>query len=120
MDAGRLLQRLDDMRKQSLLDLAPVRRSASIAHKQVADHALALLVNEKRVAEHAAALNGRIARQNLRVQISHNHLGRTGVVPGEQPRPHPDLILQQRPKVSRRKVSEIEDFHGESRLQCRV
>ena len=78
MDAGRLLQRLDDMRKQSLLNLAPVRRPASIADEQVADHALALLINEKRVAENTPALNRRIARQSsIQYQISQ---ARSGVV----------------------------------------
>src|SRR5437667_11720413 len=52
MDAGRVLQRLDDMPKQSLLDPAPGRPAPSIAPKQAADHALSVLGSHTREAHH--------------------------------------------------------------------
>src|ERR1035438_4587688 len=115
MDPGRLLQGFDDVREQPLFNLAPVGSSSSIAHKQVADHAIALLVHKKRIAKNVAALNRGIAGKNLGLHVAENHLGRLCVVPGKKASPERDLFLQQRSKIGGREMAEIEDFHREAR-----
>src|ERR1700687_369908 len=118
MDAGRLLQGFDDVGEQALFDLVTVGTAGSVADrvadKEVADDALALLVDKEGVAEDAAALDGGVPGEDFRVHVAEDHLGRDGVVPGEQASPHGNLIFQQRAKVDGREVSEIEDFHKQA------
>ena len=113
MDAGRLLQGFDDVGEQAFFDLVTVwtARAPSGGTKEVANDALALLVNKKGVAKDAAALNGGVAGEDFGVHVAQDHLGGGGVVPRECTSPHGDLIFQQRPKVGGREMSEIEDFH---------
>jgi hypothetical protein len=113
VNSRRLLQGLDDVTQKSFFHFASVKRLLAFADKEVADHALALLVNEKRVAEDPSAFDGRVTGKDLGIHVAKNHLGRTRVVPGKKTRPHGNLLLQQRAKVSSREVAEIEDFHGE-------
>ena len=121
MDAGRLLQGFDDVCEQLFFDVVTVGTAGSIADKEVADDALALLVDKEGIAEDAAALNGGVAGKDLGVHVAEDHLGGGGVVPREQASPHGDLIFQQRAKVSGREVSEIEDFHNQVLgLRCQV
>src|SRR5450756_242991 len=62
MNAGRLLQGFDDVGEQAFFDLVASRIAASVAarvadrfaDKEVADHALALLVDKEGVAKDAA------------------------------------------------------------------
>ena len=117
MDAGRLLQGFDDVGEQLFFDLVTVGSARSIADEEVSDDALALLVDKEGVAEDAAALDGGVAGKNLGVHVAEDHLGGSGVVPGEQAPPHGDLIFQQRTKVGGREVSEIENFHIRARFQ---
>src|ERR1035441_2655522 len=75
MNARRLLQGFDDVGEQPFLDLVAARIAASVAHrvadrvadifaaKEVADHALALLVHKEGVAEDAAPLDGGVPRE---------------------------------------------------------
>src|SRR5450631_201280 len=105
------------MRKQALFDLVPAGTAGSVADEEIADDALALLVNKKGIPKDAAAFDGSVPGENLGIHVAQNHLGRGAVVPGEEPPPHGDLIFQQRTKVSGREVSEIEDFHDEPRFQ---
>src|ERR1700691_6030734 len=113
MDSRRLLERFDDMSEKALLHFEPIRRAASVANKQVANHTLALLINKKRVAENTAALDGSIIAKNLRLHIAENHLGRLTVIPRQQSSPRGDLFFEQRSKVGGREVAEGEDFHKE-------
>src|SRR5260370_11541062 len=127
MNAGRLLQGFDDVSEQAFFDLVAARIAASVADrvanrvagsvadrvadKEVADHALALLVDKEGVAEDAAPLDGGVPGENLGVHVAENHLRGSGIVPRKQASPHGDLVFQQRSKVGGREVSEIEDFH---------
>src|ERR1017187_219490 len=122
MNARRLLQRFDDVSKQTLFNLVTVGTTNSIADKKIADHSLALLVNKKRIPEDASPLDGGIAGKNLRIHVTQDHLGGSRVVPGQDPSPHGNLIFQQRSKVGGREMSEIENFHSKcqiSRLQSK-
>ena len=83
----------------------------NVADEQVSDDAFILLVNEERVTEDAAALQGSVSGEDLGVHVAQDHLGGAGVVPGEKLGPNRNLIFEQRPKISRRKMTEIEDFH---------
>src|ERR1035441_475119 len=74
MDAGRLLQRFDDVSKQAFFNLVTVGTTGSIADKKIADHSLALLVNKKRVSEDASPLDGGIAGKDLRIHVTQDHL----------------------------------------------
>src|SRR5208283_4621480 len=65
MDAGRLLQGFDDVCEQLFFDLVTAGTAGSIADKEVADDALALLVDKEGVAEDAAALNGGVAGKDF-------------------------------------------------------
>ena len=100
------------MGQQALFHLVAVRCAASVADEQIADDSLALLINEKRIAENAAPLNRRVSGQDLGVHVAQDHLRRARVIPRQQPRPGGDLILQQGAKVGGRKMPEIEDFQG--------
>src|ERR1017187_2743045 len=116
MDAGRLLQRFDDVSKQAFFNLVTVGTTGSIADKKIADNSLALLVNKKRVSEDASTLARGIAGKDLRIHATQDHLGGSRVVPGQDPSPHGNLIFQQRSKVGGREMSEIENFHSKCRI----
>src|SRR5579862_652561 len=113
MDSGRLLQSLDDVRQQLLFNLVSIGTSAGtlprtlpvVADKQIANHSLVLLVDKKRVAEDAAALDGSVAWENLCIHVAQDHLGGSCVVPRQQAPPHGDLIVQQRTKIGGGEVS---------------
>src|ERR1700730_2609091 len=126
MDAGRLLQGLDDVREQALFDLVPVRTATSVADRvadeEVTDNTLILFVDKEGVAEDAAALDGGISGEDLGVHVAEDHLSRSGIVPRELSAPHGDLIFQQWSKVGGREVSEIENFHKKKvlGLRCQV
>src|SRR5271165_1524397 len=91
-----------------------IRQASAVSDKEISDYALAAFVNEKCVAEDSSAIDGRVAGQNLGVHVAENHVGGPAVVPGKQPRPHADLVLQQRTQVDGRKMPEIENFHPRS------
>src|SRR5262249_17323820 len=84
LNSRRLLEGLDDMGKQFLFDFVSIGSATPIPDKQVADHSLALFVNEKRVAENVATLDRGITGQNFGVEVAENHFRRTGVVPREK------------------------------------
>ena len=60
MNAGRLLQRLDNVVHH--LQLNRVRIVAARRNEQVSDHAFAALVDEEGIAHDAAAFDRRVAR----------------------------------------------------------
>ena len=70
--------------------------AAARRNEQVADHALAALVDEERVADDAAALDRGIAGQDFGVDVAQDHLRRTAIVPGEQAAPRLDFLVEQR------------------------
>ena len=81
MDPGRLLQSFDHVRQQLKFDFVRVRNTASVRHKQIADHSLAAFIHEEAVTENAAALDGSVSRKDFGVDIAQNHLRRSVVVP---------------------------------------
>src|SRR5258708_31960924 len=97
-----------------------VGTSTAVADEKVADNALVLLVHKEGVAEDAAALDGGITGKDFRVHVAQDHLGRGGVVLGDGPLAHCDLLFQQRPKVSGSEMSQIEDFHKKEGPRSRV
>ncbi len=102
------------MQQQPRFHFVRIGQTSPIGHEQVANYTLAAFVNEECVADDAAALDGGITRQNLGIHVAQDHLGRTAVVPGEQARPFPDLVLEQWTQIDRGKVSEIENLHLEA------
>src|ERR1700677_3176963 len=100
------------MREQLDFNLVRVRQAAAVRHKQIANYSLAAFIDEKRITENAAALNGSVAWKNLRVHVTQNHLRRSAVIPREQARPHPRLVIEQRTQIHGRKMSEVENLHG--------
>ena len=101
------------MFEQRALDLLGLGARA-VVDEQVADHALAALVDEEAESLHPAVNHGGIAGQDLGVHVAQHHLGGAGVVPTERAHPLGRLRVKERPQVSRRKMPEIEDFHSES------
>ena len=81
VDAGRLLQRFDDVRQQLRFHCVRVRQPASVGHEKIANHSFAALVDEKRIAADVAAFNGRVAGKNLRVGIAQDHIRQGTIVP---------------------------------------
>src|SRR5579871_2280886 len=110
MDSRRLLQGFDHMRQQPDFYLTRIRQAAPVCYKQIADHSLAALVNEKRVPKDTAAVNRGIARKDLGVDVAQNHLRRAGVVPRQKLCPQPGFIVEQGPKVDGGKVPEVENL----------
>src|SRR4030095_6395488 len=86
--------------------------AAAVGHKQVADDSFAALVDEEGVAEDAPTLYSGVARQNLGVDVAEDHVGGTGVIPGEQTRPDLGFVVQQGAEINGREVPEIENLHG--------
>src|SRR5216683_2467609 len=118
VDAGRLLQRLDDVRQQAAFNVFAVSILCAIfavTHEQVADHAFVVFVHEKRIPEDLATRNGGVSGKKFGVHVAENHLRRAAVVPAQQIRPHPYFVLQQRPEVGGREMSEIENLQLGSR-----
>src|SRR3954451_7660162 len=113
MHTRRSLQSFQNMFEQRGFYL---RRGATgvMVDEQVADHALAALVDEEAESLYAPALDGGIAGQDLGVHVAQHHLGRAGVVPTERTHPLRRLLIKERPQVSRRKMPEIEDFQFQS------
>ena len=95
VDAGRLLQGFDHMDQQPAFDLlrAGSAISISVSHEQIADHSFITFIDEKGVAEDLAPVDGSVAGQDLGIDVAQDHLCRAGVVPGEQARPDPGLVL---------------------------
>src|SRR5438128_11901087 len=85
MDAGGLLQSFDDVYQQSRLDFKLMRIATFMIDEQIPDYALISFVDEKRIPEQASTLQRGVARQDLRVNIAQDHIGRPCVIPGEQP-----------------------------------
>src|ERR1051326_156302 len=110
MNPRRLLQSRDDMGEQANLDLARVGETIAVGDIEIANHALAAFVDEKRVAEDAASIDGGVARQNFGVYVAQDHVSRTGAIPGKQASPELGLIVEQRTQVDGRKMPEIENF----------
>src|SRR6266566_6118500 len=111
MDTGRLLQCLNYMREQAAFYFLPVCPIFTFADEQISDHAFAVFVNEKGIAEYPSARNCRVAWKKLRIRVAENHFRRAAVVPAQQLRPDFYLVLEQRAQVGRRKVSEVENLH---------
>src|ERR1039458_2972226 len=80
MNAGRLLQGFDDVGEQAFFDLVPVVAATSVADrvadKEVADHALILLIYKEGVAKDAAALDGGVAGKDFGIHVAEDHPGR--------------------------------------------
>src|ERR1700731_2191378 len=74
MNSRRLLQRLDNMCQQLHFNIARVGKPVAVADVEVANHSLVALVDKERIAEDAAAIDGRIPWQNLRIHIAEYHL----------------------------------------------
>src|SRR5437762_11069924 len=99
------------MHEQASFNLLAVCPVFSFADEQVSDHAFAVFVNKKGVAEDPPARNRRVPRKKLGVHIPQNHFRRTAVIPTQQLRPDVYLVLEQRAQIGRRKVSEVENLH---------
>ena len=84
----------------------------AVGDVEVANHSLTAFVDEERIAEDASAIDGSVARQNLRIDVAQNHLGRTGIVPGKQARPDLRLVFEQGTQIHGRKVPEVENLQG--------
>jgi len=74
MDAGRLLERLDDVGQKVQFHFSRVWQSRTVRNVQIADHALASFIDEKGVAEDATAIDRSVSRQDLGIDIAENHL----------------------------------------------
>src|ERR1700690_852787 len=114
MDAWRLLQGLNHMQEQPRFHFVRIGEAAAVGHEQVSNHALAAFVDKKRVANDSAAIDGSGSRQDFRIHVAQDHVSRTAVVPGEQARPLPDLVLQQWTQIDRGEMSEVENLHLEA------
>src|SRR5262249_25540347 len=112
MNARRLLQSLNHVGEQASLNVVGLREPFAVRDKQVSDHAFAAFVNEESITKDLAALDGGIARKDLGIHITQDHIRRTVVVPGKQTRPDVGFIVQQGAKVGRSEVPEVEDLHG--------
>ena len=85
VDAGRLLQRFNHVGQQAELNLSSVGKTAAVSDEQVANHALAAFIDEKRIAEDASTVDGGVAGQNLGIDVAQDHFRRPAVIPREQP-----------------------------------
>src|SRR5437016_11835794 len=100
------------MSEQAFFYLQGILAAAAIGHVEVTNHSFAAFINKKRVPRDSSALHRCIARENFSINVTQDHRRRAAVVPGELLRPHFRLIILQGTKISRSKVSEIENFHG--------
>jgi len=86
--------------------------AASVGDEKIANHSLAAFVYKKRIAENASAIEGRVARKNLGIDVAQNHVGGAAVIPGEQAGPEVDPLVEQRAQVRRGEMPEIENLHS--------
>ena len=112
MNSRRLLQRLDDVLRHLRFD--PMRIHAARRNEQVAHHTFAALIDEEGVSHDVAALDRRIARQNLGVHITQNHVRRVAIVPAKHAAPRLDFLVEQGAEVAGREMPEVENLHSSS------
>src|SRR6266478_197980 len=86
----------------------------AIGDEKVANHALTAFVDKEGVSHDSSPLDGSIARQDLGIHVTQNHLSRPAVVPGEHTRPFPDLVLEQGTQIGGREMPEVENLHLEA------
>src|SRR5262249_45241025 len=91
------------------------RKANGVIRVEIADHALATLVDKESVPADAVILYRGVSGQNLRIDVTENHLRGGTVIPGHHVRPQPALVLQQRPKVMRAEMPEIQYLHAGGR-----
>src|SRR5919197_688525 len=118
VDAGGVLQRLDDMGQQSLFQGARLMAAIapSVFHVQIADYPLTTFVDEKSVSAHPASRYRCIAWQDLGIHVAQDHLSRTAIVPRQCLRPLAGLLFQQWTQVRRSEMSEVDNLHRPRRL----
>src|SRR5437764_7614872 len=116
----RLLQGFDHVGQQSAFDFLAIRAVIARADEQIADHALAALVDKERITEDFAAGDGRVTGQEFCVHVTEDHFRRTAVVPAQQLSPCADFVLEQRTQVGGSEMPEIEYFHRSSREDARA
>src|SRR4051812_44509739 len=97
------------MLQQRAFDLLRLTARAMV-DEQIADHALAALVDEEAESLYSPVHHGGIAGQDLGVHVAQHHLSRARVVPTERAHPLGRLRIEERPQVSRREMPEVEDF----------
>ena len=114
MNSGRLLQCLNHVQQQTGLHFMRIRQPSRTGDEKIAYHAFAAFVDEKGVAHDSSPLDRGVAWQYLGIDVTQNHLRRTGVVPGEHTRPFPHLVLQQGTQIGRGEVSKVENLHVEA------
>src|SRR5262245_3971474 len=85
---------------------------STFADEQIANHALVVFVDEKRIAKNASPRYRCVTRQELGVHVAKDHLCRAAVIPAERARPQLDFVFQQRAQICRRKMPEIETLHA--------
>src|SRR6185369_661272 len=110
MDAGRLLQSVDDVGEQFVLDLA-APCSGCAFDEDVADHALGSFINKEEIAKHLSALDGGVSRQDLCIDVTQDHLGRTAIVPRQQTEPALRFLVEEIAKIGGSEMPEVENFH---------
>src|SRR5580658_3609692 len=118
MNSWGLLQSFDHMGEQPRFHLVGIGQAPAVRNKKISNNTLAAFVNKERIAENSSAIDGRITRQNLGVDVAQNHVGGSAVIPGEQARPYADLVLQQGTQVDGGKMPEIENLHAGSWRVC--
>ncbi len=75
----------------------------------VSDDRFRVLINAKRVPNHARLFHRYVSRQHPRIQVPKNQIRRCPVIPVQPPQPLPVLRVQQRLQVAGRVVPQIED-----------
>ena len=93
VNARRLLQGFDYVAEQLPFDIVGIMLLA-VADVEIADHAFAAFIDEERIAEDAAAIDGGIARKYFGVDITQNHVGGAVIIPAQQLRPGAGFVVQ--------------------------